>query len=131
MPDTWVNRYLFGATYSTDTDTADLEFSVSSGFGIFLVRTSVDACNYTRGLYGHRKRVCTGSTLRETGQTVTITSQAHGGLYYHQDLLAATQHTSPFRTHTHDTPQALSVLLCCHCFEKWSNKVTAGASDRF
>ena len=30
-------------------------------FGICNVRTAVDACNCTRGLYGHRKRVCTGS----------------------------------------------------------------------
>ena len=28
---------------------------------IFNVRTDVDACDCTRGLYGHRKRVCTGS----------------------------------------------------------------------
>ena len=30
-------------------------------FGIFNVRTDADACNCTQGLYGHRKRVCTGS----------------------------------------------------------------------
>ena len=28
-------------------------------FGIFNVRTDVDACDCTRGLYGQRKRVCT------------------------------------------------------------------------
>ena len=30
-------------------------------FGFFNVHTDVDACDCTRGLYGHRKRVCTGS----------------------------------------------------------------------
>ena len=30
-------------------------------FGIFNVRTDVDACDCIRGLYGHRKRVCTES----------------------------------------------------------------------
>ena len=30
-------------------------------FGIFNVRTHVDACDCTQGLYGHRKRVCTGN----------------------------------------------------------------------
>ena len=31
-------------------------------FGIFNVRTDADACaDFTRGLYGHRKRVCNGS----------------------------------------------------------------------
>ena len=30
-------------------------------FGIFNVHTDVDACHCTRGLYGHRKKVCTGS----------------------------------------------------------------------
>ena len=34
-------------------------------FGIFNVRTAIDACDCTRGLYGHRKRVCTGSWLWE------------------------------------------------------------------
>jgi len=34
-------------------------------FGIFNVRSDVDACDCTRGLYGHRKRVCTGSWLWE------------------------------------------------------------------
>ena len=29
--------------------------------GIFNVRTDVKACDCTRGLYGQRKRVCTGS----------------------------------------------------------------------
>ena len=32
-------------------------------FGIFNVRTDIDACDCTRGLCGHRKRVCTGSWL--------------------------------------------------------------------
>ena len=32
-----------------------------SGFGIFNKHTDVDACGCTRGLYGHRKTVCTGS----------------------------------------------------------------------
>ena len=32
-------------------------------FEIFNVRTDVDACDCTRGLCGHRKRVCTGSWL--------------------------------------------------------------------
>ena len=31
--------------------------------GIFKVHTDDDACDCTRGLYGHRKRVCTGSWL--------------------------------------------------------------------
>ena len=35
------------------------------GFGSFNVRTDVDACNCTWGLYGHRKRVCTGRLLWE------------------------------------------------------------------
>ena len=30
-------------------------------FVICNVRTDVDACDCTRGLYGHRRRVCTGS----------------------------------------------------------------------
>ena len=30
-------------------------------FGIFNVHTDVDACDCTRGLYGHRERVCTES----------------------------------------------------------------------
>ena len=34
-------------------------------FGIFNVRTDVNACDCTRGLYGHRKRVCTESELWE------------------------------------------------------------------
>ena len=34
-------------------------------FGIFNVRTDADACDCTRGLYGHRERVCTGSWLWE------------------------------------------------------------------
>ena len=34
-------------------------------FGIFNVHTDVDACDCTRELYGHRKRVCTGSYLWE------------------------------------------------------------------
>ena len=34
-------------------------------FGIFNVSTNVDACDCTRGLYGHRKRVCTESWLWE------------------------------------------------------------------
>ena len=34
-------------------------------FEIFIVRTDVDACDCTRGLCGHRKRVCTGSWLWE------------------------------------------------------------------
>ena len=29
------------------------------------MRTDVDACDFTRGLYGHRKEVCTGSRLWE------------------------------------------------------------------
>ena len=33
-------------------------------FGISNMHTAVDACHCTRGLYGHRKRVCTGNTLR-------------------------------------------------------------------
>ena len=35
--------------------------------GIFNVRSDVDAydCTHGGGLYGHRKRVCTGSGLRE------------------------------------------------------------------
>ena len=32
-----------------------------SVFGTFNARTYVDSCVYTRGLYGHRERVCTGS----------------------------------------------------------------------
>ena len=32
--------------------------------GIFNVNTNVDASHCTRGLHGHRKRVCTGSALR-------------------------------------------------------------------
>ena len=45
------------------------------GFGIFNVWTVVDACGCTRGLYGHRKRVCTWSWLGEKscGETVTRT----------------------------------------------------------
>ena len=34
-------------------------------FGIFNVHTDVDACDCTPGLYGHRKRDCTGSWLWE------------------------------------------------------------------
>ena len=34
-------------------------------FGIFNMHTDVDACDCTRGLYGHRKRVCTESWLWE------------------------------------------------------------------
>ena len=34
-------------------------------FGIFNVRTAVDACDCTRGPYGHRQRVCTGNRLWE------------------------------------------------------------------
>ena len=34
-------------------------------FGFFNVRTDGDACDCTRGLYGHRKRVCTESWLWE------------------------------------------------------------------
>ena len=34
-------------------------------FGIINVRTDVDACGCTRGLYGHGKRVCTESRLWE------------------------------------------------------------------
>ena len=34
-------------------------------FGIFNVRTDADACDCTRGLYGHRERVCTESWLWE------------------------------------------------------------------
>ena len=34
-------------------------------FGIFNTRTDVDACDCTRRLYGHRKRVCTESRLWE------------------------------------------------------------------
>ena len=34
-------------------------------FGIFHVRTDVDACDCTRGLYGDRNKVCTGSLLWE------------------------------------------------------------------
>ena len=30
-------------------------------FGIFNVYTDVDACDCTRGLYGHPKKVCSGS----------------------------------------------------------------------
>ena len=33
--------------------------------GIFNVRTDVDACDCTRGLYGHCKTVCTGRCLWE------------------------------------------------------------------
>ena len=33
--------------------------------GIFNTRTDVSECDYTRGLYGHRKRVCTESGLWE------------------------------------------------------------------
>ena len=32
-------------------------------FGIFNVHADVDACDCTQGLYGHRKRVCTGNWL--------------------------------------------------------------------
>ena len=34
-------------------------------FGIFNTCTGVEACDCTQGLYGHRKRVCTKSRLRE------------------------------------------------------------------
>ena len=34
-------------------------------FVIFNMRTDVDACDRTRGLYGHRDRICTGSWLWE------------------------------------------------------------------
>ena len=34
-------------------------------FGIVNVRTGVDACHCTQGLYGHRKGVCTGSGLEK------------------------------------------------------------------
>ena len=34
-------------------------------FGIFNVRADADACDCTRGLYGHRERVCTESWLWE------------------------------------------------------------------
>ena len=34
-------------------------------FGNFNMHSGVDACNCTLGLYGHRKRVCTGSRLWE------------------------------------------------------------------
>ena len=30
-------------------------------FGTFNMRTDVHACDFTQGLYGHRKRVCTES----------------------------------------------------------------------
>ena len=36
-----------------------------SVFEIFNVRTDVDACDCTRGLHGHCKRICTGSWLWE------------------------------------------------------------------
>ena len=36
------------------------QWCLVSQFEIFNVRTDVDACDCTRGLYGHRKRVCTG-----------------------------------------------------------------------
>ena len=38
---------------------------VAAGVWIFNVRTDVGTCICTRGLYGHRKRVCTGSALWE------------------------------------------------------------------
>ena len=34
-------------------------------FGIFNMHTDVDACDCSPGMYGHRKRVCTGSWLWE------------------------------------------------------------------
>ena len=34
-------------------------------FGLFNVRTDVDTCDCTRGLYGHRERVCSENRLWE------------------------------------------------------------------
>ena len=43
--------------------------------GIFNVRTDVDACDCTRRLYRHCKRVCTGSWLREKSLATPGTRQ--------------------------------------------------------
>ena len=39
-------------------------------FGSFNVHTHVEACNCTRGLYWHRKRVCTGSWDADSGRKI-------------------------------------------------------------
>ena len=44
--------------------------------GIFKVHTDVDACDCTRGLYGHHKRVCTGSWQGEKS-LATLGTQTH------------------------------------------------------
>ena len=41
-------------------------------FGIFNMRTAIDACDCKRGLYGHRKRVCTDSGRKIPCRTMRL-----------------------------------------------------------
>ena len=47
--------------------------------GIFNVRTDVDACDCTTGLYRHRERFCTESSLKEKSQTCWEEGRHIGG----------------------------------------------------
>ena len=50
-------------------------------FGSFNVHTHVEACNCTRGLYWHHKRVCTGSWDVDSGRKISCCT---GDLNLHQ-----------------------------------------------
>ena len=56
-------RYPFLSVYAVLSGVQTLVWLLLSVFGIFIVRTivDVDARGCTRGLYEHRKRVCTAS----------------------------------------------------------------------
>ena len=69
--------------------------------GVFNVRTDVDACDCTRGICGHRKRVCTESWLWEKNPL------PHRGI----EPASAACRSDAIPTELHPRPCPISVLL--------------------
>ena len=73
-------------------------------FGVFNARTDADACHCTRGLYEHRKTVCTGCWLWEKNPL------PHRGLEPASVLRVAFQSDAPIE---HFLPYMTIWLSCC------------------
>ena len=90
-------------------------------FGIFNMHADVDACNCTRGLYGHRKtkRVCTESWLWEKNHL------PHQGLKPTSVLCLAFQLDAPSYL-KYFFPLSLSSLLRRHAGKLFTNEAGQG-----
>ena len=71
--------------------------------GIVNVRTDVKTCDCTQGLYGHHKRVCTGSWLWESGTHISLAPWLFSQTFYQLSYCRPTGMGKQLHT------------LLCHC----------------